>query len=109
VGVSDRDMLEAVKEIERIGGGRVVVADGKLLHSTALPIGGVMGIEDLDVKVSQIDGFNAACRSLGCQLANPSMSLAFTSIPDIPEMGITDFGLFDVMSGAFVNPFLAPV
>ena len=40
IGTNDADILAAAEEIKRIGGGFAIVADGKVLGSLPLPIGG---------------------------------------------------------------------
>jgi adenine deaminase len=96
VGTKDEDMLKAVTTMKRMGGGLVVVADGKVLGSLPLPIAGLM----TDAPVTQVnlhlDGLQEAARSLGCKLSDPFMTLSFLSLPVIPELKITDKGLVDV-------------
>ena len=42
VGASDEDIFVAIKEIERLQGGLVAAAQGKVLASLALPIAGLL-------------------------------------------------------------------
>lgn len=96
VGANDLDMEVAVKEIEKLQGGFVLVENGKVVDSLPLPLGGlittlpaleVMGImEELNIKVNK----------LGCKMDAPFMSLSFISLPTVPQLGLTDFGLVDV-------------
>lgn len=96
VGTADEDMVKAAMAIKKMGGGLVVIAEGKVLASLPLPIAGLMN----DAPVSQVDHqlerLLRATKSLGCKLPDPFMTLSFISLPVIPELKITDRGLVDV-------------
>jgi adenine deaminase len=83
-------------EMKVMGGGLVVVLDGKVLASLSLPIAGLIA----DASVSQVNlrfaALHRAAKSLGCKLPDPFMTLSFLSLPVIPELKITDKGLIDV-------------
>ncbi len=49
-----------------------------------------------------IEELHQAARALGCQLANPFMTLSFLALPVIPELSLTDRGLVDVAAFDFV-------
>jgi len=58
VGCSDQDMLRALQELSRIGGGQVVVADGEVIASHPLPIAGLMSdrpLEDVAASAGELD------------------------------------------------------
>jgi adenine deaminase len=96
VGTNDGDMLKSTMEMKVMGGGLVVVLDGKVLASLSLPIAGLIA----DASVSQVNlrfaALHRAAKSLGCKLPDPFMTLSFLSLPVIPELKITDKGLIDV-------------
>lgn len=96
VGTNDEEMMRAVLMIQRMGGGLVVTAKGKVLASLPLPIGGLMA--DIPVhKVHQkLLNLHEKARELGCKISDPFMALSFLSLPVIPELKITDKGLVDV-------------
>ena len=48
---------------------------------------------------------NNAAKSIGCQIEDPFMSMAFLSLPVIPELKITDKGVFDSSKFEFVDIF----
>jgi adenine deaminase len=82
--------------IKTMGGGLVVVSDGKVRASLSLPIAGLMAeIPVVGVK-RQLEALHAATKALGCRLPDPFMTLSFLSLPVIPELKITDKGLVDV-------------
>ncbi len=96
VGTSDEDIFTAIKEIERLQGGIVVAADGKVLASLATPIAGLLSEEPLEVVVSGIEKLQKIAQELGCVLPAPFATLSFLALPVIPELRLTDLGLVDV-------------
>jgi adenine deaminase len=102
VGSSDDEMLAAIAVLKDMGGGVAAVAEGKTLAAVPLPIGGILATVSLDETYRRMRGFTAACRELGCALEDPFLSLAFTSLPHIPHYGITDQGLYETDTAAFV-------
>jgi adenine deaminase len=96
VGTSDEDIFTAVKEIERLQGGLVVVSEAKVLGSLALPIAGLLSDEPLEVVVSKLEKLEQLSRDLGTTLPSPFSTLSFLALPVIPELRLTDMGLVDV-------------
>ncbi|MBN2099295.1 MAG: adenine deaminase [Dehalococcoidia bacterium] len=96
VGVDDDDMFVAVKEVERLQGGLVVVSGGEVLATLPLPIAGLLSDEPLETVVQQLSGVETAAASLGCSLASPFSTLSFLALPVIPQLRLTDLGLVDV-------------
>ncbi|MDP3880350.1 MAG: adenine deaminase [Dehalococcoidales bacterium] len=96
VGTNDADIFTAVQEIERLQGGLVVVAGGRVLASLALPIAGLLSGEPLEVVVDKLNEVEAAAASLGTALSSPFSTLSFVALPVIPELRLTDLGLVDV-------------
>ncbi|MBM3300170.1 MAG: adenine deaminase, partial [Deltaproteobacteria bacterium] len=105
VGESDADMLAAAHEVAGIGGGMVVVNNGSLCATLALPIAGLMseaGIEQVDKELAEVV---RAAKELGCELENPFATLSFMALTPIPELKLTDQGLFDSVNFKFVSLF----
>ena len=95
-GMSDSDMLLAVRALAEGGGGLVVVADGRVLAQLSLPIAGLMSDRPaLDV-VRGVESLHQTARELGCPLSAPFMALSFLALPVIPHLKLTDRGLIDV-------------
>jgi len=102
VGSRDEDMILAVKELERLQGGFVLVCDGRVIDSVSLPIAGLMSPDSAGNVMEHMDRLNQAVRELGCPMASPFMSLSFISLPTVPELGLTDKGLIDVKSRTII-------
>jgi adenine deaminase len=106
VGCTDDDMYTAVKCIEDMGGGLAVVADGRVLAKLALPLAGLLSDLPLAEVAEISESLRQAAHELGCQLKEPFMALSFLALPVIPELKITDMGLFDVQSFHHVPLFI---
>jgi adenine deaminase len=96
VGLEERDMYLAVKEIERLQGGIVIVKSGKVLGSLALPIAGLISDRPLPELAERLIDLRNKAFSMGVMRKAPFMTLSFMALPVIPELKITDMGLFNV-------------
>jgi adenine deaminase len=104
VGTNDADMAAAVQRIISLGGGAVLINDGAVIEEMPLPIGGIMSDrsgEWVDQKLKSLQ--QKAVEDLGVNKnLEPLMSLCFMSLPVIPELKITDMGLFDLASYSLI-------
>ncbi|MDR2403091.1 MAG: adenine deaminase [Spirochaetaceae bacterium] len=104
VGVTDDDMTFAVEKLLAQGGGIMLVKDHAVLESMPLPLGGIMSDQSgewVDQKLLTIH--ETAYRELGVSREmEPVMTLCFMSLPVIPELKLTDMGLFDVEQFRFI-------
>lgn len=98
VGENDEDMATAVNEVARLHGGLAVAESGRIVASMELPIGGLMSECTAEELMVQLNAMNAAAASIGCTLPAPFMTLSFISLPTVPELGLTDLGLVDVLA-----------
>jgi len=98
VGDSSGDVLLAINEIKKIGGGLCLVKDGVVLGSLPLDIAGIMSSMSLEKIASKQDELTKLAYSeLGiAKEFSPFMTLAFMALTVIPDLKITDKGLFDV-------------
>jgi len=106
VGAADNDMKAAVKGVVESNGGFVVACDGKIKARLPLPIAGLMSTEPLAQVRKQIDNLIDAVKILGCNVVDPFMTLSFLALPVIPELKLTDQGLFDVIRFSHVPLFV---
>ena len=102
VGTKESDMAMAANELARIGGGQIVIREGRVIGQVELPIAGLMSNERAEVVARKagtvLDGFTAC----GCKLNNPNMQLSLLALVVIPELRISDLGLVDVNRFAFI-------
>jgi len=103
VGVKDLDIFSAVKRIEELQGGFVVVNNGEVIAELPLPVAGLMSDKSFkEVEKGLRNVYNGAKR-LGITVEHPFTSLSFLALPVIPELKITDLGLVDVTQMKFVD------
>ena len=98
VGTNDADIVRVIEELEKLQGGQVAVADGKVTAELGLPVAGLVSDQPLAEVMRRIAGLNAAAQALGCDLDAPFMSLSFLSLSPIPELKLTDQGLIDAVN-----------
>jgi adenine deaminase len=96
VGTNDEDIFTAIKEIERLQGGLVAAAGGKVLASLTLPVAGLLSDEPLETVVSKLEGLEKIAAELGTKLSSPFTTLSFLALPVIPEIRLTDLGVVEV-------------
>ncbi len=102
-GTNDEDIYVAIKEVERLQGGLVVVADGSVLGSLALPVAGLLSTEPLQTVVRGLENLMELAAGLGCQVPHPFATLSLLALPVIPELRLTDLGLVDVVAFNLVD------
>ncbi len=105
VGTNDYDMYVAAVELVKSQGGKVVVRNGEVISKLPLPIAGLMSDKEFDYVLNKCDELNKAAHSIGCTLEDPFMTMGFLSLPVIPELKITDKGIFDTNKFDFVDIF----
>ena len=106
VGATDEDMAAAVRGVIDMNGGLVVVSDGRILARLPLPIAGLMSLSTLESVRHQMDDLIRAAHALGVRVPDPFMILSFLALPVIPELKLTDKGLFDVLKFKHVPLFM---
>lgn len=104
IGVSSADMACAVNELIRLGGGIVLVKDETILDELPLPVAGIMSDQPVEWVRDKLDKLHEiAFRVLGVSREiDPIMTLCFMALPVIPELKLTDLGLFDVTNLKFI-------
>jgi adenine deaminase len=95
VGTNDADILRVVQELEKLQGGQVAIANGKVLAALALPVAGLVSDRPLKEVMQRIAALNTAAQQMGCDLSAPFMTLSFLSLSPIPALKLTDQGLID--------------
>jgi adenine deaminase len=104
-GTSDEDMLEAVIDICRMKGGLTVILDGEVLARLPLPVAGLMSEESMVAVKEGLEEMEQATRKLGVDIDDPFMALSFITLAVVPDLKLTDLGLFDVNKFKFVKVF----
>lgn len=102
-GTNPADMLRCAETLRQLGGGLVVVSDGEVVEELPLPFAGLISLESGEQVSQRLDAIRGAAHRLGCQLPQPFGTLSFLALVVIPELRITDRGLFDVTEGHFLE------
>ncbi|RCW62202.1 MULTISPECIES: adenine deaminase [Halanaerobium] len=95
-GLGARDMELAVREIEKMQGGLVIVVNGKVEATLPLPVAGLMAVKSVKEVANRLEKMREIANSLGVNRDGPFMTLSFMALTVIPELKLTDQGLFDV-------------
>jgi len=91
-GATDADMAVAVNRLKDMGGGFVVVRDGKVLADLALPVAGLMSDKPYESVVKNLDALALGLKQV-CPLDSAFMYLSFLGLCVIPTLKLTDKGL----------------
>ncbi|MFT8872228.1 MAG: adenine deaminase [Sporolactobacillus sp.] len=96
-GCSDEDIMFATERLRAIGGGMTVVHQHHVLAELSLPIAGLMTEQSGSEAAAALRLLRRAASRLGApKTFNPFLTLSFLSLPVIPDLKLTDTGLFDV-------------
>ena len=102
---NEQDAFVALKEIERIGGGVAIVKGGKVIDSVPLNIAGLMSTDKMeDVSKNLRKMYHLSYDELGVPTkVKTLMTQSFMALPVIPELKLTDLGLFDVLKFKLID------
>jgi adenine deaminase len=106
VGVTDEDLARAVNRVIKNRGGLAAVC-GEREESLPLPVAGLMSTaagEEVAAGYSRVQAL--AKGEMGSTLAAPFMTLSFMALLVIPELKLSDRGLFDGVGFSFVDVFV---
>jgi adenine deaminase len=106
VGTNKDDMAQAANILKAIGGGLVLVSEGKELARVEMPIAGLMSDERAEVVAQKAGKLVAAMKACGCNLNNANMQHSLLALVVIPELRISDEGLIDVTTFQKVDVFV---
>lgn len=93
----------AINNIIEHQGGITVVNQKQQCDILPLPIAGLMSNNDADHVACQYGKLNQQAKQLGCSLRAPFMTLSFMALLVIPELKLSDQGLFDGQKFSFTS------
>ena len=102
-GCSDEEIARAVNSVIGSKGGITCIDGEEVLH-LPLEVAGIMSSHDgfeVAQKYQQLDSF--AKEVLGSTLSAPFMTLSFMALLVIPEIKLSDKGLFDAKEFHFIS------
>jgi len=105
VGTNDRDIITAINMIADAEGGMSVVS-GDGAEILKLPVAGIMSDIPVTAMARRYERLSESVRALGCRLDAPFMTLSFMALLVIPELKLSDRGLFDGLAFSHVPLFV---
>ncbi|MCD6111771.1 MAG: adenine deaminase [Bacteroidales bacterium] len=94
VGTSDKDIVKAINILVKNKGGISLVNDNEEI-SLPLPVAGIMSNKDAYYIAEKYEDIDRKAKELGTKLSAPYMTLSFMALLVIPELKLSDKGLFD--------------
>ena len=104
IGTQDSLIVEAINRLIDAKGGICAVNDKKA-EILCLPFGGLMSNLPVESVAEKYKSLNDFAKSMGCNLDAPFMTMAFMALLVIPELKLSDKGLFDVNSFTYISLF----
>jgi adenine deaminase len=95
-GTNHRDMAACANALRKMKGGVVLVHDGEVLESLPLPFAGLLSVRPVEEVAEMLEHLHELIKDMGCTLPAPFITHSFIALPVIPEIRLTDMGLFDV-------------
>ncbi|MDT0553695.1 adenine deaminase [Urechidicola vernalis] len=102
VGTSDEEICNAVNLLIENKGG-ICAVNGEMQKSLALPVAGIMSDQDGWTAGKAYEEIDATAKELGSQLRAPFMTLSFMALLVIPDLKLSDLGLFSGKQFEFVE------
>lgn len=104
VGTSDEEIVQAINTVIDNKGGISVVHEGAT-QSLALPVAGLMSNNDGFEVARAYQKLDAKVHEMGSRLRAPFMTLSFMALLVIPELKLSDKGLFDGKTFQFTSVY----
>ena len=103
-GTNARDMYVAAQEIIRVQGGYTLVTQGRVVDTLPLNICGLMSSAPPEQLIPHLEAISQKAWNLGVsQAIDAFITLSFMALPVIPQIRITDMGMFDVEKFTFIK------
>ena len=102
VGSDDKEIVKVINRVIEMKGG-IAVTDGTMMEDLPLPIGGLISPlcgHELAFRCELLD---EVIKRAGCKFHSPFITLAFMCLPVIPQLKLTDKGLFDSVKFQFLD------
>ena len=107
VGVSDKAIVKAINLVVESKGGIALITNEEQ-DILPLKIAGLMSEKSAEEVAKKYSELNTKAKMLSKKLQAPYMTLAFMALLVIPELKLSDKGLFDGKSFSFTNLFTEP-
>ncbi|MCD6365924.1 MAG: adenine deaminase, partial [Bacteroidales bacterium] len=105
VGSDDILITEAINRIIETRGGIVAVDKTGKTEILPLPIAGLLTTDAVEIVAGKYKALNRFVKEMGSDMRAPFMTLSFMALLVIPEIKLSDKGLFDGNKFEFINLF----
>lgn len=111
IGVDDVSLALAINAISQAGGGLAAVFTEEStgfteIEQLPLPVAGLMSLDSFETVAAQYAAVDQLAKEFGSTLRAPFMTLSFMALLVIPELKLSDRGLFDCVRGEFTSLFV---
>jgi adenine deaminase len=106
-GTNNVDMAACVEAIEEMQGGFAIASGGEVRGRLPLPIGGLLSEQPVGEIINNLKEINGIYKELGGKLPAPFMTISFIGLPTVPDLGLTDMGLVNVLEHTLISPFVS--
>jgi adenine deaminase len=104
VGADDHSICRAIEQLIQTKGG-ITCVDGEDVLVLPLPVAGLMALDNGHEVARRYQQLDAMAKKMGSTLQAPFMTVSFLALLVIPELKLSDKGLFDGNSFQFVSLF----
>lgn len=104
IGKRKEDMVLAVTELKKMGGGIVLVENGHIIYRLPLALKGLMSDQPMEKLIEQEKTLTKLLKERGYKYTDPMYSLLFFSSTHLPYIRITPVGMYDVMNKTVLFP-----
>lgn len=104
IGDNDRDILLAVRELERARGGYTIIENGEVYDTLELPIMGLISDKSYSYVNRKLKKMIRHAHKMGVPEGfDPFITLSFMALPVIPEIRCTPRGMYSVTENCFLT------
>jgi adenine deaminase len=104
IGADDIDIVNAINRLIELKGGILLTENGNY-EEIQLSIGGLLTFKNGKQVAEDYRNLNKRVKSMGSQLNAPFMTMSFMALLVIPELKLSDKGLFDVQNFGLIDLF----
>ncbi len=105
IATSDEIIINLVEWINNNKGG-IAFSDGEKIYGLPLPVAGILSDEDPYEVAHKYNELEEMAKNAGSELKSPFMSLSFMALLVIPELKLSNKGLFDGSKFQFTDLYV---
>ena len=99
VGTDDQAMATAANELIKVGGGIVLVVDGKVDSILPMPLGGLMSLESVEKTAKMLCVIEDSFKKAGCAYDSIEMTISLLGLIVLEELHLSNKGYVELKPG----------